>query len=150
MVRLYRSLDFFDKKNVLYDNEGFFNGHLCGNNLSKRALEEMLKIDKAKLIDVRLSTIRTPFGVCHSRQLSSGCKTIINLIYIFEHKNEFNHIKAINATECGSNALDELFNLIDADLDIGIILEHKNNLENCKDRDYIIDDTERIKSLLWM
>lgn len=70
---------------------------------------------------------------------------------ILEHKNESEHIKAINATECGYNALDELLDVIDTSgSDLSIILEHKNDLEKCKEREYLINDTREIKSLLWL
>lgn len=59
MVKIYTSLEYFKKKEIIYDNEGFFNLRMCGNKLSNRALDKMLKVDNAKLIDIGLSTIKT-------------------------------------------------------------------------------------------
>lgn len=113
MVKIYTSLEYFKKKEIIYDNEGFFNLRMCGNKLSNRALDKMLKVDNAKLIDIGLSTIKTPFGVCDLKCLSTGCKTVINAIYVLEHKNEFEHIKAINATECGYNAISVIIDFLE-------------------------------------
>lgn len=151
MIKIYKSLNFFPKKEVLYDNEGFFNNNISGRRLSGLSKKVMKKIDKAELIDVNLSTMQTPYGVCNIKYLSTGCKTVLNLIYIMEHRDKYNMIKAINATECGANALDVLFDVVEeCNCNIGIVIEHTNELYNCRDRKYLIDDEREIDSLLWI
>ena len=41
----------------------------------------------------------TPYGVCSKDYLSTGCKTVLNLIYIYRHRDEYGFVDAINATE---------------------------------------------------
>ena len=113
MVKIYKSLNYFDMANILYDNEGFFNNNINGKRLNNDSNEVMQRIDKSELIDINLSTIKTPYGVCNIKCLATGCKTVLNTIYIMEHKKEYEYVKAINATECGWNALDVLFDIID-------------------------------------
>ena len=58
---------------------------------------------------------------------------------------------SINATECGKNALEQLFCYIDkTNMDIGIVLEHEDEIYECGNREYLINDSERITDLLFM
>ncbi|MEH2928733.1 DUF4869 domain-containing protein [Candidatus Ventrimonas sp. KK005] len=151
MVKLYRSLSYFSMENILYDNEGFFNNNINGKRLSNLSKEAMQKVDKSELIDINLSTIKTPYGICNIKCLSTGCKTVLNTIYIMEHKEEYEYIKAVNATECGWNALEVLFDIVDRnDYNIGLIIEHMNELFNCNERRYLINGEKEIRNLLWM
>ena len=151
MVKIYKSLSYFDMANILYDNEGFFNNNINGKRLNNDSNEVMQRIDKSELIDINLSTIKTPYGVCNIKCLSTGCKTVLNTIYIMEHKKEYEYVKAINATECGWNALDVLFDIIDRNAyNIALIIEHKNDLFHCSERDYLINGDKQIKNLLWI
>ena len=65
MVKIYKSLNYFDMANILYDNEGFFNNNINGKRLNNDSNEVMQRIDKSELIDINLSTIKTPYGVCN-------------------------------------------------------------------------------------
>lgn len=151
MVKLYRSLSYFNMENILYDNEGFFNNNINGKRLSNVSKEAMKKVDKSELIDINLSTIKTPYGVCNIRCLSTGCKTILNTIYIMDHRDEYEYIKAVNATECGWNALEVLFDIVDRNsYSIALIIEHKNELFNCNEREYLINGEKLIRNLLWI
>lgn len=151
MVKIYRSLSYFHIENVLYDNEGFFNNHINGIRLNHLSKEVMQKIDQSELIDVNLSTIKTPYGVCNIKCLSTGCKTLLNTIYLMEHKDEYAYVEAVNATECGWNALEVLFDLVDKNnYPIALVVEHRNGLFHCSERDYLIDGKKQVRSLMWI
>lgn len=148
MIKLYRDLKFFDKDNVLYDNDGFFDTQVSVKEMYGDFLDVMKRIDHAKLLDMKTGTIKTPYGTCNREYLSSGCKTVLNAIYLYRHKERYQNKKAIYATECGANALEVLFEYVEKyNFDINIILEHCDNLMTCKERDYVIDGKLKSKSL---
>ena len=68
-----------------------------------------------------------------------------------DHAKVYPTVRAINATECGKNALEQLFCYIDkTNMDIGIVLEHEDEIYECGNREYLINDSERITDLLFM
>ena len=149
MIRIYRDRRKFKEENILLDNEAFFNNNVSPKNLNKASLRIMKDIDKADLIDSNIGTIQTPYGITSIDSLSTGCKTVINYIVIASNCEIYKDVKAICATECGWNALEELFEQIESmGYDIGVIIEHDNKLYNCSDRKYCIDDTTIIDSML--
>lgn len=153
MIRLYRSLDFFDKKNVLYDNEAFFLAIVNVDEFYGEFLDIIGKIDHAELLDMNTGMIRTPFGVCSKDYLSNGCKTVLNLVYLYRHRDKYTWVEALNATECGINAINVLIEFLDkTGYDIGIIIEHGDGMYDCKKSHYMVDnkiETEEI-GLEWL
>ena len=97
---------------------------------------------------MRTGTIETPYGSCNRDQLSTGCKTVLNTIYLYRHQDKFKNKKAIYATECGANALEVLFRFLEEyKLDIGVVLEHHEDLMTCGEREYLIDNKRKVNSL---
>ena len=140
MIKLYTSFNYFNKDNILYDNEAFF-----------KEMIESKEIDKAKVINTRLNKIETPYGACSLKDISTGCKTAINIMFIMKHKEDFSRLEAINITECGVNALEYVFRLIDKnDYDINLVLEHEDDIWECSKRDYLINGTRHITELIHM
>lgn len=151
MIKIYTSINYFNLENILYDNEGFFNNNINGKRLNDDSKEVIQRIDKSELIDINLSTIKTPYGICNIKYLSTGCKTVLNTIYIMEHKEEYENVEAINATECGWNALEVLFDILDRNsYNMALIIEHENDLYKCSERDYLINGEKQLRNLLWM
>lgn len=122
MIRIYRDRSKFKEENILLDNEAFFNNNVSPKDLNKASLRIMKDIDKADLIDSNIGTIQTPYGITSIDSLSTGCKTVINYIVIASNREIYKDVKAICATECGWNALEELFEQIESmGYDIGVI-----------------------------
>ena len=57
--------------------DDYFNLFVLPSELDATDEKIMYEIDKAKLLDKELGTIRTPFGITSIEHLSSGCKTVI-------------------------------------------------------------------------
>lgn len=78
------------------------------------------------------------FGITDIKYLSTGCKTV--LCYLYLKKNDVEDI-VIDVTECGYNALDVLFDVVDRleDNDSVFILRHKQGLTKCKNRNYSVN-----------
>lgn len=148
MIRLYRDLSFFDKEDVLYDNESFFKTTVEVSEFHDEFLEILNVIDNAKLLDINTGMIQTPFGVCSKDYLSTGCKTVLNLIYLYRHKGDYAWVKAINATECGVNAINEIVRFLEkTGYNIGIVIEHGDDMFLCKKSDYLIDNRVRTEDI---
>lgn len=152
MIRISTTSDGYSVKNAVLDNESFFTQVVLDEfgELQKYVDDVIWEIDKAKIVDTDKDIVVTPFGPCLSWKLSTGCKTVLNYMWVKAHKTDYNYIKAVYATEAGANALEILFRIMDElnDSDTEIILEHKNKLFNCSKRDYLINDTRKIRNLI--
>jgi hypothetical protein len=149
MINLYKSIRFFSDNEILIDNDSFFNNNISAKSLqNEKSLGVMSIIDNAKLLDNRFGKIETPFGITDISSLSLGCKTVLNYIFIHNKPDLYPNIKAINATECGWNALEELFKAVESNKDnkIAIIVEHDNDLFKCADREYCINGEKLVYS----
>lgn len=147
MIKLYTSTDFFKPEEIIIDNESFFN-NIDISSFTARSIDVMKKIDQAELLDKNTGKIETPFGITSIMDLSTGCKTVLNMIYHHENPQDFPTIRAINATECGWNAIEALLTEIDEHcIDISIVIEHDDDLYKCSNRDYMINDKYPIQSL---
>jgi len=84
---------------IIQSNDLFFNLYTSNLRLGKEAKEAIMFIDEAKLTP--LSHIETKYGIGTIRNLSSGCKTYLNIL--------LNPDKIFNVAECGANVLELLF-----------------------------------------
>ncbi len=140
MIQLYRSMSFFNKDDIIVDNEAFFNNYINAKFIKEYGVYAIKSIDKAILIDENTAKVQTPFGICSIDDLSSGCKTILNIIYINEkHLNRYDSI-IVSLNECGRNALDFIFDYIeDNSIDIKFVLEHDDDTFKCRQHNYLIN-----------
>lgn len=128
---------------IILDNEAFFyNNVLKYEKITKEDEEVIKEIDKAVVMKESKSNdynanwlIETPFGVSTIDHLSTGCKTVINFLHIYNKKGI-----ALDITECGYNALEVLFTHYEKlNSSIPLILRHSNYLYKCSKRNYIIN-----------
>ena len=88
-----------DSENWILQNDWFFNLYTNNKNFSKEDEEVIWLIDHAQFTSNK--RIETKYGLGTVRNLSSGCKTMLNVMK--------NPDKIVNADECGKNVLDILF-----------------------------------------
>ncbi|MCI8307394.1 MAG: DUF4869 domain-containing protein [Lachnospiraceae bacterium] len=91
-----------DKQNSegwILQNDWYFNIYTGNEDFSEKEKEAIWQIDHAKLTGDK--HIETKYGLGTVRNLSSGCKTLLNVMK--------NPDKVVNADECGKNVLDMLF-----------------------------------------
>lgn len=98
MISVYTNLPENDKDYVKY-NDVFFDANTIGMKFSQKSLDAMKNIDNAVMIEGR--KIKTPFGYGNLWNLSTGCKTVINILE--------NPDLLFYTDECGTNAIEELF-----------------------------------------
>lgn len=97
MIYLYTEKN--SEKNYILYNDLYFNLHTSNLTMGQREKDAIWEIDHARLTED--NHIETKYGIGVLRNLSSGCKTYLNVI--------FNPDKIISAMECGANVLDKLF-----------------------------------------
>ena len=148
MINIFTDLDRFNRKEVILDNDAYFYENVTSENFGD--LEEWIikQIDNGLIIDKKLGTVKTSRGITSIENLSTGCKTVLNYVYISKNKNKE---VAIDASYCGYNALEVLFSVIEeVKYPIDIIIRHKDNLFQCSDREYKINDEKVITNLLYI
>lgn len=99
MIYLYTEKQ--EKENWILKNDLYFNLHTSNLPLTEKDKEAIWKIDTAKV--TYDNHIETKYGLGTIRNLSSGCKTYLNIIK--------NPEKIVSAEECGGNVLALLFEL---------------------------------------
>lgn len=88
-------------KDCIRMNDAYFNTHTATKIFDEQSKEVMYKIDSAILL--RDGRIKTQFGIGTILNLSTGCKTILNIM------NNRNLIFTVD--ECGPNALSIIFSM---------------------------------------
>ena len=145
MVRIYTDYSKFDLNRVIIDNDSYFYNTITASMLDHFCKKVMEEIDGAVLLDVNLGTIKTKRGITSIDNLSTGTKTVIN--YILSDCS----IDAVNVTQCGWNALEELFKYIDiTGKNLPVVLKHKDDVFNCSNREYLINDKKVINNLAFI
>lgn len=123
------------KHKYINDNESFFKCFVRVNEIEE-AVQIIKSIDNAELLDENTGLIKTPFGLTSVDNLSTGCKTALNVAFIKKH-SEFG-VNTFNITECGYNALEVIFSMNDID-NLLFYLGHSDSLFKCADREYCVD-----------
>lgn len=148
-IHIYTNYINLELKDILIDNEAYFNENILSRDFGEFELQAMQKIDGASILDKEQGTIRTSRGITSIDKLSTGCKTILNYLAII--KKPVCEFKAINVTQCGWNALEVIFEIEEnKNSGMGFLLLHKDSLFYCKERDYVIDNDRYIRNLLFI
>jgi hypothetical protein len=85
----------------IFENDWYFNLYTSNEKFTAEDEAVIWQIDHAKL--KKDKHIESKYGIGTVRNLSSGCKTMLNIM-----KNPH---KVVNADECGKNVLDLLFSM---------------------------------------
>ena len=136
MVKLYVGKSHY-ASDLITGNDAFFDRYVSVKSINGECRRYMKEIDNAEIIDEALGTIQTPFGVTSLENLSTGCKTVLNLNFLLST----GMASSIDLTECGTNALDAIFETLENhDNLIKAILGHAETYE-CQDRLFCVNDT---------
>lgn len=138
-----KDCDFFE------DCDLFVDSFVSSIEFLDRDFSAIRIIDRAEVTDINLGEVRTPYGLTDIGNLSSGCKTVLTYLHILRKKDVASNRAVINVTESGVNALNVLFNFADEDnrSDIIFYLGYVNKLNDCVQKDYLINNSDRISSL---
>ena len=97
MIDIYTNK--IDSKDWILQNDLYFNLITGNEEMSQKEIDLIWQIDEAKLTPDK--HIETKYGLGTIRNLSSGCKTLINIV---KHPD-----KVVNVEECGPNVLKIIF-----------------------------------------
>lgn len=90
-----------DTKDWILQNDLYFNLNTSNEEMSQNEIDLIQLIDEAKLTSDK--HIETKYGLGTIRNLSSGCKTLLNIV---KHPD-----KVVNVEECGPNVLKIIFSM---------------------------------------
>ena len=93
MIDIYTNKS--DSKNWIIRNDLYFNLNTGNEEKSQKEIDLIWQVDEAKLTPDK--RIETKYGLGTIRNLSSGCKTLLNIV---KHPD-----KVVNVEECGPNVL---------------------------------------------
>lgn len=88
-----------DSKDWIFQNDLYFNLNTGNEEMSQNEINLILQVDEAKLTPDK--HIETKYGLGTIRNLSSGCKTLLNIV---KHPD-----KVVCVEECGPNVLKIIF-----------------------------------------
>lgn len=97
-IYIYRKKDSND---WILQNDLYFNLNTSNEEMSQYEINLIQKVDEAKLTPDK--HIETKYGLGTIRNLSSGCKTLLNIV---KHPD-----KVVNVEECGPNVLRIIFSM---------------------------------------
>lgn len=86
----------------------------------KKHKEIIKALDGATIVNPTAGKIETPYGVTDIGSLSTGLKTLLNILYCLEHTAQ---PYLININECGENVLKYVFPVV-AGTNIALFVEH--------------------------
>lgn len=90
-----------DSKDWILQNDLYFNLNTSNDEMSANEIDLIWRVDEAKLTPDK--RIETKYGLGTIRNLSSGCKTLLNIIK--------NPDKVVCVEECGPNILKIIFEM---------------------------------------
>lgn len=90
-----------DSKDWILQNDLYFNLNTSNEEMSQYEINLIRQVDEAKLTPDK--HIETKYGLGTIRNLSSGCKTLLNIV---KHPD-----KVVNVEECGPNVLKIIFTM---------------------------------------
>ena len=88
-------------KDCILQNDLYFNLNTGNEDMSQYEINLIQQVDEAKLTPDK--HIETKYGLGTIRNLSSGCKTLLNIV---KHPD-----KVVNVEECGPNVLKIIFTI---------------------------------------
>jgi hypothetical protein len=135
VVRLYTDRKYVNG-DVITDNEAYFDSYISAKSIDEVGRKYLERIDGVAIKDDKTGLIVTPLGAALLENISTGTKTVLNLL----HMQRSNEQISIDITECGANALDVVFELMENyNGAVNVVLGHADTSE-CGDREYCVND----------
>lgn len=97
------------KSRIIYFVDEFFDENFATSDFTNTDRDILKEIDNAIVVDNNV--VKTPFGLCDIRKLSTGTKTLLCILHFTD--------KVFDVSGCGSNALD-ILNKIAVSIDISV------------------------------
>lgn len=128
MIYLYTEKQ--ENKNWILKNDLYFNLNTGNQAFTEQDKQAIFEIDKARITED--NHIETKYGIGTVRNLSTGCKTYLNVLK--------NSEKVVGANECGGNVLTMLFGLDE----IRLYMDRPERFDIGEDVRIMINDKELV------
>ena len=96
MIRVYTDERLISEE-IIRVNDSYFDANISPDMITVKGREYIRKIDNAEIINDVLGTIETPYGCASLFDLSTGVKTLLNLLHVIDGNLNY----AINISGCG-------------------------------------------------
>lgn len=137
-IHIYTDSKYRSKCSIGSNDSWFFNVTRDKTFLREHA-SIIKEIDGAKIIDYDRGKFSSKFGVDSIKYLSTGLKTVLNVLYF----KRFNKKGLINISECGENCLDYIFEAVN-NTNISLYLNH-TLLYQPEGYKYFVNDKELVE-----
>ena len=97
-----------DGYKLIIANDSYFDAYVA-DNITSEDLKVMQEIDRVLKYYEESDKIETPYGITNIFDLSTGCKTYINLLHLTESDKT-----VISLNECGANVLNIILDTINS------------------------------------
>ena len=138
-VKLYTQPQYLKSisPSIISNDEAFLKTKYV-NGFLERHRDTIYAIDRAVIVNYSRLKIETPYGIASVDDLSTGCKTMLNILYLMETgvKEE----ALVNVDEAGNNVLKRILDLV-AGSRISLYITHDTNCIN-NDRKFILNGKE--------
>ena len=105
------TLSKYASKCSILSNDTWFDKVRTDRDFLKKHEESVIfSVDKAKINDYNTLSIVTPFGATDITKISTGCKTLLNILYLLEKGN--GNTELVNITEAGDSVVDRIFEVV--------------------------------------
>ena len=110
-IKLYTKLAYCSEElpYVLANDDEFRNTRDTPGFL-ERHRDTIYAIDKAIIVNYERLKIETPYGIAGINDLSTGCKTILNILRFMERGPKYKVL--VNVDEAGDNVLEKILDLV--------------------------------------
>ena len=130
---------------LIEDNEALFQYRILDEGFSFTELELQAMREVDGITSINGSHIETKFGACNLSQISTGLKTILNIIYILQ-----NNLRcSVSLNETGPKALQFIFKNIDTSkIQLYLTHDETGNLDryifNLNNGEKVYEDTKKM------
>ena len=139
VVRLYTRPQYLKSISpcIISNDEAFLKTKYA-NGFLERHRDTIYAIDRAIIVNYSRLKIETPYGIASVDDLSTGCKTILNILRLME--GGVNEEALVNVDEAGNNVLKRILDLV-AGSRISLYITHDTNCIN-NDHKFILNGKE--------
>ncbi len=102
MIHLYTEYTEENISKAIGDHNAVFRALTLPQGLDEKDINYLYEIDRAKIIDRKMLTIETPYGVCGIDRISRGLKVILNFRCLIKVGKQDT---LVDITSCGDNII---------------------------------------------
>ena len=104
------TLSKYKEKCTIFANDLWFDKVRTDRVFLNKHEELIYAVDMAKIVDYKNLTVVTTYGTTDITKLSTGCKTLLNILYLLEKGDDKPAL--VNITEAGDAVVDRILEIV--------------------------------------